>query len=650
MKGNTNRIFYFVLPISVLLCFFLWLLKTPPESVTVDEKNGIWDLRGVDFGKISAKLAGHPEYVLNTQLTPEGFAASNAVMTGAVPDGADFLTYRFRILLPEDSVVALARYASGNASRVYVNGRLLGEVGEPGATGETTVPSNRYMAFTAWPEDGVLEIVEQTSNFVHKDSFEPTVRFYVGNEGTIANWTTRFTAYPVIAIGVYALLFIVYLLLYLALPSYRANLWLALLCLGWALRTGVIGTKLWLSLLPWLTWEAAFRIEYLGFPVSLLLLALSYRELFPGALQKGFRGAVYIASALAAAFILLADTKWLSYTGVPMIVLGGIASIYVLVRILWMIRQPKTEQKIVLCGLGALLLALIADAIYFNTATTGSVPGSMMETALILFSLFQMTAMLHATMRETSAAKQAEQRLAVENAALDRVNRLSRDLMVNLAHEMRTPLAVMSAYAQVAVKDLRKTGVDPQTTEDLDTIQREAERLADMASGFLSMFREQESRQNRAPVDLRALLAQTGRLCAPMLSRKRNRLTLSIEEGLPRVLAGAGELTQVMLNLIANANRHTEGGEIAVNARLRAWDEAMVEVTVADNGAGIPPDLLRYVFERGATAGEGAGIGLSLCREIIASHGGAITIKSRLGEGTEVLITLPVIKGCEACD
>ena len=417
MKQTTNRILYFVLPICFLLCLFLWLLKTPPDSIEVESQNGVWDLRSVDFDKTSAKLIGYPEYVLDTLHTPEEFAASNAVMTGAVPDGKEYITFRFRILLSDDTIVALARYTAGNASRIYINGRLLGGAGEPGETNKETTSSNHYMSFTAWPEDGVLEIIEQTSNFVHKDNFEPTLRFYIGNEGTIANWTARFNAFPVIEIGIYLLLFIVHLLLFLTLPSYCANLWLALLYLAWGLRVGVIGTKLWLTLLPWLSWSAAFRIEYLGFPLSLLLLALAYRDLFPGALQKGFRIAVYIATPLAAVFILFTGTKLLSYTGVPMIVLGGVAAAYVLIRVLWTARKPNSEQIIVMAGLGVLVVALTADTLYFNTATSSSIPGSMMETALILFSLFQMTALLHATMRETEAVREATRREVAEITA-----------------------------------------------------------------------------------------------------------------------------------------------------------------------------------------------------------------------------------------
>ena len=646
---NTRRVLLISLPLCVLLCFFLWLLKTPPNAVEMESDNGVWDLRDVDLGETSAKLIGYPEFIADALLTPEEFALSQAIETGTVPEGVEYSSFRFRILLPDDSIVAVARYAAGNASRIYVNGRLLGGAGEPGVTREATRSNNRYMSFTAWPEGGVLEIVEQSSNFVHKDSFEPVLRFYVGNEQTMADWTTRFNAFSMIAIGVYLLLFIVHLLLFLTLPSYRANLWLALLCLAWALRTGVIGTKLWLSLLPWLTWEAAFRIEYLAFPLSLVLLALAYHDLFPNALQKSFRVVVYIAAPLAVVFILFTDTKLLSYAGVPLIVLGGVATGYVLARILWTTRKPNTEQKLVLVAIGVLLLALIADTLYFNSATSSSMPGSMMETTLILFSLIQMTALLHATMRETAAAKQAEQRLALENAALERINHLKSDMIATVSHEIRTPLTAISTHAQLADRAIKKGNYSDPSLERLGVITREAGRLANLSDTLLHTFKESELLQGRAMLSMDKLITQTALAFKPIMDKKDNRQTMHLEPHLPLVSGNADEMTQVLFNLLANANTHTSNGEISITAKLvegegaNLPEEELIGITVLDTGEGIPPDLLFRIFEKRVHDEKGTGYGLMICRDIIESYGGEISIESTQGKGTSVTFTLPVL-------
>ncbi|MCL2813494.1 MAG: HAMP domain-containing histidine kinase [Oscillospiraceae bacterium] len=435
------------------------------------------------------------------------------------------------------------------------------------------------------------------------------------------------------------MLFIIHLLLFLTLPSYRANLWLALLCLAWALKTGVIGTKLWLTLLPWLTWETVFRLEYLSFPVSLLLLSLTYRELFPGTLQKAFRVFVYIASPLAAAFILSTDTKLLSYTGVPMIALGVVASAYVLVRILWTIRKPSAEQKLVLSGLGVLVLALAADTLYFNTATSSSMPGSMMETALILFSLLQMTALLHATMRETAEAKQAERRMTAENAAQARLIRLKNDMVAMVSHELRTPLTVMSSYAQYAVKSIQNGDFANESIQRLNTIPKEANRLADLSSTLLDVFKELDNERQKTPLSVSELIEHTTSVFKPIMDRKHNRQIINIESELPYVFGNEDELTQVFFNLLSNADTHTKNGTISTAAELAG---GLVLVTIADTGEGISPELLPHVFEKHRHDENGTGYGLTICKEIIEEHGGEINIKSDQYRGTTVIFTLPV--------
>lgn len=110
---------------------------------------------------------------------------------------------------------------------------------------------------------------------------------------------------------------------------------------------------------------------------------------------------------------------------------------------------------------------------------------------------------------------------------------------------------------------------------------------------------------------------------------------------LPPVFANADMLTQVLFNLFANANRHTEGGVLAVAAEAA---DGAIAVTVRDNGSGIDEALLPSVFERGVGDGReaGTGMGLAICRMIIARHGGEISIENADGGGTLVRFTLPV--------
>lgn len=160
-----------------------------------------------------------------------------------------------------------------------------------------------------------------------------------------------------------------------------------------------------------------------------------------------------------------------------------------------------------------------------------------------------------------------------------------------------------------------------------------------MSRGFLTLTMEQENQKTHSPIAMGPLIEQIARLCVPTLNKNKNRLTLHIAEDLPMISASAGECSQLMWNLLANAARHTRDGDITISARMEGRSLA---VTVADTGEGMEADLLPNVFERRREGGEaGHGIGLSICKEIVDAHGGEIKIESARGKGTAVTFTLP---------
>jgi signal transduction histidine kinase len=220
--------------------------------------------------------------------------------------------------------------------------------------------------------------------------------------------------------------------------------------------------------------------------------------------------------------------------------------------------------------------------------------------------------------------------------------RMKSELFADMSHEMRTPLTVMSGYAQYAVEQIRVSGVNEQTLADLATIGDEAKRLAEMADGTLKILTSAntEARRNAAEVDISALTMRLSPLFGAICSRKGRRLTTRIDEGLPCVHGDTDALTQLLWNILQNAITHSDG-----DVTLSATTEAdRIVIAVEDNGAGIPPALLPRIFERGVSGSKGgSGIGLAICRENTERHGGELTAESEPGRGTAVTVRLPAI-------
>jgi signal transduction histidine kinase len=243
---------------------------------------------------------------------------------------------------------------------------------------------------------------------------------------------------------------------------------------------------------------------------------------------------------------------------------------------------------------------------------------------------------------ELMNARLTEQRLALENVALERTNRLEKDLMATISHETRTPLAVLTGYAELIAMELKRKGVDAQAIADLDKISVETHRLSNLMERMQNMTRERHAVANGMKLDATAVIKQTAGMYAHILARKNVQLILELAADLPPVIAGADDLTQILFNLLQNAANHTPGGEIRLSAEAK---DGMVAVTVTDDGDGIAPELLPRVFERGVSGGEGSGLGLSICKEIVEAYDGEIGIESKPGHFTVVRFALPIWNG-----
>lgn len=633
-----NFIPLLTLPVMLAVCLALWMTMSNIRYAEVESSTGVWDLRGFDFPNESARVVGAVEYIPNALLTPEEFdARADEIQIGYPQNAASFSTSRIRILLPEGSYLIAGR-SIDYSDRVYINGKLMAEIGIPGETKQTSVPDTADLSFMDEPVDGVITIVQQTSNFVHREGGWHDDWRIGYTEIVRASYRHDVTA---IVMGCFLALFLVHLALFFILRSYRANLYFSLFCLMWFLRTGVTGVKVFSTLLPWLSWYVKFRVEYLSLPVTGTLIILMLNELFPDILPKWFRRAVYALSAIFIGIFLFADTYFMSWAILGCYAYEGTSILIVAAYFILRFRRANPAQLMSIIGSALFLYAGLRDMFYYSDIPLlpPYVNADLSEISMLIFVFFQMTAMFIGTVHAAEEARAAEQRLTAENAALDRVNRMRNDLTTTVSHEMRTPLAVMSAYAQLSVEAIREGRSDPQTTSNLEMISTEALRLADMATDLLQLSIAQEDDAARTRFDLGGVLRQTAHLCEPMLNKGGNTLTLSVADHLPEVHGNAGELTQVLWNLLSNTAAHTSNGEVTVSAEM---NESQIAVTVRDTGEGIAPALLPHVFERRRGDGAGTGVGLAVCREIIEAHGGRITAESEPGQGTAIVFTIPV--------
>jgi signal transduction histidine kinase len=242
--------------------------------------------------------------------------------------------------------------------------------------------------------------------------------------------------------------------------------------------------------------------------------------------------------------------------------------------------------------------------------------------------------------------------LAAEAAAVrsecetfSRLGELRARLAAVTAHELKTPLTSITAYAEV----LEQHAGDPDfqhAPEFLRVIRGEADRLLRLVDRLLD-----SSRRGRMPaltdagsVAVAPLLEEVQRTLAPQASARDLQLDGVVPEDLPAIDGDADLVRQVLLNLLGNALKFTPPhGRVSLSAHE---DSSMVRLSVSDSGPGIPPRELRAIFQsfyrtRAARQTEGVGLGLSIVKEIVNLHGGYLDVTSRVGCGTTFSVLLP---------
>lgn len=219
------------------------------------------------------------------------------------------------------------------------------------------------------------------------------------------------------------------------------------------------------------------------------------------------------------------------------------------------------------------------------------------------------------------------------------------ELLAGVAHELNNPLSVVVGHSLM----LKEEVTDPDEMVRIDKISAAAERCAKIVKTFLAMARQQPSKIEQ--VDVGSVIETAADVVGYGNKSADINITQDIPANLPLVAADADQLTQVIINLIINAEQALtssgSGDHIHVSARSQP-DAGMVEITIQDNGPGIPAAIRPRIFEPFFTTkevGEGTGIGLAFCHRIILSHGGQIRLEKTDGSGSSFCITLPSALG-----
>lgn len=215
-------------------------------------------------------------------------------------------------------------------------------------------------------------------------------------------------------------------------------------------------------------------------------------------------------------------------------------------------------------------------------------------------------------------------------------------LAATIAHEINNPLSGILTYLYLLKSEL---GAEDPMYEDLSLLEREVNRIADLVKRLRTFSKPVQ--HERKPVRLEEVLQDVFLLLHKDLEGRKINLTLDLAPDLPPIMASAGELHEVFLNLIINArDAMPQGGDLTITLQRR---DAWVVIAITDTGTGIPQAVRERIFEPFfTTKGEqGTGLGLSISYRIVQEHGGDMEVETQEGKGTTFRIYLP-LEGADA--
>lgn len=249
-----------------------------------------------------------------------------------------------------------------------------------------------------------------------------------------------------------------------------------------------------------------------------------------------------------------------------------------------------------------------------------------------------------------AAFNEMAEELEQEESRREELDRLKDEFVLTASHELRSPLTSVQGFAELLMLD--RDSLTPQQAETVEIILDNCRHLVRLLNNLLDLARSDVGRLaiQPQPTEVAPLVEDVVRTMRAQTEAGNQSLTEDLPPDLPLINVEPDRIRQILVNLLTNAHEYSpEGASIAVAARPVG---AEVEISVSDNGQGIPEDQIGRIFDR-FTRGDagltqrvgGTGLGLAISKSLAELHGGSIAVESTLGAGSTFRVRLPIVPG-----
>lgn len=572
---------------------------------------------------------------------------NGTTVNGSALPGNGYATFRLRVKLKQGQQnLAIRIEDQATAYRLLVNGSEIAGNGVVGTDARSTKPNFRIIT-ASFPVAGqYLDCLLQVSNFQMARG-GPYRKIALGSPDAIGHRQTRLFGIDLLLFGILGIIGIYHIVFYLLRRNDPSPLYFGACCLTWAIGIpfGAVGGRFITLIYPDVSWYWLCRMELLTWFPTVPLMLLFFASSYPHEYSSKVSRFSVLTGSVFFAFALLAPSRLLEQSQIPYEIFSLLIACYIGVTLFRAMVHKRSGAALMLAGFLVFVATIINDILFENLIIYSVY---LISAGYAVMVLIQSLAISRRFARSFSAVESLTAELEEKNIALSRLDILKNEFLANTSHELRTPLNGIIGIAESLLAGV--TGkLHPGTEHNLAMIVSSGRRLAGLINDILdfSRLRNNDIQLRRLAVDMRSVTDTVLTVMMPLAAGKPVQLRNEVPEQLPPVWGDEDRLQQILYNLVGNAVKFTDQGEIRISA---VQEGPVIVISVADTGIGIPRDKHEAIFRSfeqvdasDARAYGGAGLGLAITRNLVELHGGRISVESEPGSGAVFSFSVPAV-------
>jgi len=642
--------------LAMLIAIIAVIIPSNSSNHKLTIQNGQLDLATWQVNEGVQSLDGEWEFYWKQLLLAEDFRKSDSSLQRAqfvnVPStwnkyqvvdetmgDTGVATYKITVSTPQvGQELALRLMGSSIAYEVYIDDKQIASSGRIGTDINEFKPGRQPLTVQFTTPSTQFDLILHIAN-VHYPSGGLTQSILLGTPQQITDLNNVMVYRDLFLIGVFVIAFLFSLFVFFMNRQEKVSLYFALICFIFIGRVITTGSCFIYVLSPSASLDMSIFINYFTSHVGSLAVALMINELFPSLFSRRIRR-YFVAMTV---IILLLITIVPEYLYSHYYILSDIFCLiplgyacYVSVKAL----MRKQALAVLVYIANVLSILLITIDFYLAAITEHRMAVEFSTTGFFLFIL------LYAIIigRKFSLAFSE---IKILSGKLMELDKLKDQFLANTSHELRTPL-----HGIISIADSLLSGVagklNKSQANNVSLIASSGRKLSHLIDDILDMSQLKYTQivLNRSNVQLAPLLESIVHIIKQVHQNKPILWSVNIAEPLPTLYGDENRIVQMLYNVIGNAAKFTDSGEINIDVKQ---SDRFIVITVTDTGSGISSDKLEMIFqpfEQGDASitrpHGGVGLGLSITKQLIELHGGSIGVSSTPAIGSSFTISLPI--------